>query len=417
MNFFSLGILIVSTHFVLHFYKITSYQIQKRIRYGVWIYAIVQFILYVPYIHTQAYKAFYPLYLSVQEYRTLEYYISQGTRLINITILGLGLIALIVAWKNSPNMKIFRWHHMLLTLSYGILFFVYASFISVTPGFYIRVSKIANTLTYLHIKLGSNIFIYQILPYLVILSIGIIAYCAYRLEVLNHQASLEELHISKSISASETTSKIFCHYIKNEILALQSQVETLSGNNKEEILHHFDYLYNRIDEIHRSTKTDSLQLKFCSIESVLEETLHILSERLSHIEITKKFPAKPTTALIDTTYVGQALHNIIINAVDAMEDNQERKRALEIEVTTLHTWIHITITDTGKGIHPDNISRIFLPFYSSHPYAKHWGVGLSLTYKIIQAHEGKIMVSSRLGQGSSFEILLPYMNRYKEIYP
>ena len=70
--------------------------------------------------------------------------------------------------------------------------------------------------------------------------------------------------------------------------------------------------------------------------------------------------------------------------------------------------------DTGKGIAPENLSQIFTPFYSSYPIRTHWGVGLSLTYKIIEAHEGHIDIESELDTGTIVKILLPQIIRQKQ---
>lgn len=86
---------------------------------------------------------------------------------------------------------------------------------------------------------------------------------------------------------------------------------------------------------------------------------------------------------------------------------------LQIRLRLLNRRIQIAIEDNGIGISSDNLSKIFIPFYSSHAYSQHWGVGLTLTYKIIHAHEGKILVNSTPGAGTRFEILLPYFEQKK----
>lgn len=233
---------------------------------------------------------------------------------------------------------------------------------------------------------------------------------------LSGQASLKELSISKEISSSETTSKIFCHYIKNEILAIQSEVETLAlnaedGNGVKEttdsILKRCQTLYGRIDEIHRSTKTSELSLKQYSLQTLIRETLAIFSHELESINVQLNLPPQPILAMVDPVYMEQALHNIIKNSIDAMEDTPDDKKELAVTLGSSRQWIAIDIRDTGKGISKENLESIFLPFYSSHPYSKHWGIGLTLTYKVIHAHEGKIVVNSTLGAGTTVEVLLP----------
>jgi signal transduction histidine kinase len=70
-------------------------------------------------------------------------------------------------------------------------------------------------------------------------------------------------------------------------------------------------------------------------------------------------------------------------------------------------WIAIIITDTGEGIPPENIERIFEPFFSTRPSGKGTGLGLSVSYGIISSHNGFIDVDSQPNKGSSFKIYLP----------
>ena len=80
---------------------------------------------------------------------------------------------------------------------------------------------------------------------------------------------------------------------------------------------------------------------------------------------------------------------------------------IRIAMTPVDNRLQIEISDNGTGIPPRLIDQIFMPFVSSHSIKKHWGVGLSLTYKIIQAHGGSISVHSEEGHGSTFTIILP----------
>lgn len=101
----------------------------------------------------------------------------------------------------------------------------------------------------------------------------------------------------------------------------------------------------------------------------------------------------------------------IKNSLDAMNDNSNEQKSLILTLKTNRRYAWIEIKDTGKGISKENLEQIFLPFYSSHPYSKHWGIGLTLTYKIIHAHEGKIDVVSTLGKGTATRIFLPLVTK------
>lgn len=416
MNVSSLSIVIISVYFSLGFNASCTAGIKKIIKHFVWIFCFLQALIYDPFINRKSYYLLYPDYMTARQYQVAGQFIFSITNGINILIILLCFAGLIHAFIKAPKLKLFRLNHLFLAISYAALSFVYIYFISASPNFYLKISKIANTYTYRSIRLGSNALIYQALPCFLIPATAIITYCAYLLTRLTNQTISKELSISKEISSSETTSKIFCHYIKNEILAIQSEVETLAlnaedGNEVREttdsILKRCQTLYGRIDEIHRSTKTSELSLKQYSLQTLIRETLAIFSHELESINVQLNLPPQPILAMVDPVYMEQALHNIIKNSIDAMEDTPDDKKELAVTLGSSRQWIAIDIRDTGKGISKENLESIFLPFYSSHPYSKHWGIGLTLTYKVIHAHEGKIVVNSTLGAGTTVEVLLP----------
>jgi signal transduction histidine kinase len=97
--------------------------------------------------------------------------------------------------------------------------------------------------------------------------------------------------------------------------------------------------------------------------------------------------------------------NMVVNAAHAISNSQRGtvtiKTRLEGENVTLE------ISDTGGGISRENLSRIFDPFFTTKPVGQGTGLGLSLSYGIIQKHHGRIDVDSELGKGTRFRISLP----------
>jgi len=69
--------------------------------------------------------------------------------------------------------------------------------------------------------------------------------------------------------------------------------------------------------------------------------------------------------------------------------------------------VEVLISDTGRGIPPEDIGRIFDPFFSTKPNGQGTGLGLSITYGIVASHKGTIQVASELGKGTTFTIRLP----------
>jgi signal transduction histidine kinase len=129
---------------------------------------------------------------------------------------------------------------------------------------------------------------------------------------------------------------------------------------------------------------------------------------------------KPIDAIIlgNQTHIHQVLVNIINNAVDAMDG----EGTIEIQMShvplgdpflkqfpnaLLQNYCKIEISDTGHGMDKPTIERIFEPFFTTKEVGKGTGLGLSIVHSIIKEHQGEISVSSQLGHGTVFMILLP----------
>jgi len=122
---------------------------------------------------------------------------------------------------------------------------------------------------------------------------------------------------------------------------------------------------------------------------------------------------------VDPNLIKQALLNIVLNAVDAMEGKgrMEVKTSLRArgsggrnqanKLDKNGQWVEISISDTGCGISPEIMKRIFDPFFTTKEVGKGTGLGLAVTYGIIKRHGGDILVKSTVGEGSTFTIILP----------
>ena len=108
---------------------------------------------------------------------------------------------------------------------------------------------------------------------------------------------------------------------------------------------------------------------------------------------------------------------MLFRSVDAMSGLPSERKNLTFTLRSLDQWIALSISDTGLGIRPQNLSHIFEPFFTSHPIAEHWGIGLTVTHQIIQAHKGRISVESKEGKGTTFQILLPDLRDYAKTTP
>jgi two-component system, NtrC family, sensor kinase len=107
----------------------------------------------------------------------------------------------------------------------------------------------------------------------------------------------------------------------------------------------------------------------------------------------------------DASQIQQVAMNLVLNAAEATSGKPERR--IWIATGHLERSVVLTVTDNGEGIAPENLSRIFDPFFTTKAEGKGVGLGLAVTYGIVQAHGGDIEVKSAAGEGSTFTVTLP----------
>jgi len=142
------------------------------------------------------------------------------------------------------------------------------------------------------------------------------------------------------------------------------------------------------------------------INEALEETLSLLANqlRVQRIELRKDFAPDLPPVVGNKSLLQQAFSNMILNACNAMPDGGS------LTITTRvnsDSQVEIEFADTGRGIPKESLSKIFDPFFTTMPVGKGIGLGLSISYSIVQQHEGTIEVVSQVGQGAIFTIRLP----------
>ena len=136
----------------------------------------------------------------------------------------------------------------------------------------------------------------------------------------------------------------------------------------------------------------------------------------SNVKCEFTLPDDLVSIAVDKTQVGQAIHNIVLNAIEAMpQGGTLTVSAGNIDNHDLPAdllpgrYVKIVIADQGLGIRPEDLEKIFDPYFSTKALGsdKGTGLGLSIAYSIIKNHDGDIAVNSRLGQGTDVAIYLP----------
>ena len=181
-------------------------------------------------------------------------------------------------------------------------------------------------------------------------------------------------------------------YIRNDVEALIVESEDGIDRVKKIITALKDFSHIEDDEF-----------ILVSLQRGLESTLNMVNNELKYkAEVVREFADLPPVECI-ASQINQIVMNLLINAAHAI---------VQFGVITLRcghegAWVWIEVEDTGRGIDPDILKRVYDPFFTTKPVGQGTGLGLTLSYNILQKHHGRFDVESTPGQGSRFRFWLP----------
>jgi signal transduction histidine kinase len=179
------------------------------------------------------------------------------------------------------------------------------------------------------------------------------------------------------------------------------------------------------------SRIDEAEFKSVDIHEGIDSTLMILQHRLKakpeqpEIEVMKDYGIVPLVECY-AGQLNQVFMNILVNAIDALEENNVKRTYQEIEENPSQikirtsvvnsTWLEVAIADNGVGISQEFQQRIFDPFFTTKPIGKGTGMGMSISYQIItQKHGGKLECCSNSGKGAEFIIQIPLRLKVYEV--
>lgn len=164
-----------------------------------------------------------------------------------------------------------------------------------------------------------------------------------------------------------------------------------------------DRVTNIVRRLRSFARLDEADLKTVDIHEGLDDTLTLIHHEFKHsIKVNRNFGKIPQIAVFPGR-LNQVFLNILINARQAMKNGGE----ITISTYANDDKVYVEFTDTGVGIPPENVKRIFDPGFTTKGVGVGTGLGLSICYQIIQDHHGEILVKSEVGKGSTFTIVLP----------
>lgn len=186
--------------------------------------------------------------------------------------------------------------------------------------------------------------------------------------------------------------------------------QTPDDANRAKVLKRLETLGKEVDRLEeilndflRLTRLPQPNLQPSNVPSLLDEFLDFIEPETqqSHIKVVRDFDKDLPEVDLDSDQIKQALLNIILNANQSMSAGGQ----LTVKAYRTDGYMSIDIADTGGGIPPDRIDKVFNLFYSTKKEGT--GLGLSIARRIVNMHGGEIRVKSQEGKGSTFSILLP----------
>jgi signal transduction histidine kinase len=200
-----------------------------------------------------------------------------------------------------------------------------------------------------------------------------------------------------------------------EITSLEKEINLdYVINDMPKLLEHNRKGIERVQKIVTDLRTFSREdknvMERVKIEEVIEGILTIVHSEIKYkAKLEKNYGDTPPIEC-SPQRLGQVFINLLVNALHAIEGTG----TIAIKTYTQDEFVCVDVRDTGKGIPPEILNKIFDPFFTTKPAGQGTGLGLSVSYEIIKKHNGSMTVRSKVGEGTTFTVLLP-INKEKEL--
>jgi len=212
----------------------------------------------------------------------------------------------------------------------------------------------------------------------------------------------------------------FAHEIRNPLTTVRGFVQLLRPSlaeiGKEQyadiVLSEINRANDILNQFMNSSRPPAPQRKPVEAETLIKQAMSELEEEAAAAGCTVSFqPAGPLSIYVDVPQVRQALINLIRNGIDAVQRGGAGG-AVEIEALRAEGGVQIRVRDTGIGMDPKTLSRLFVPFFTTKDGAL--GLGLTACRRIVENHGGTLLVESLPGKGSTFVIQFTHQKLQEE---
>jgi signal transduction histidine kinase len=235
----------------------------------------------------------------------------------------------------------------------------------------------------------------------------------------------EMLHAEHLATMGELAAGV-AHEIRNPLAGIAGAIEIISkdfpkDHPDREVMEDLRQEVRRIEKVLNDllayAKPKPPQFGRADLKDTFARTLHLARQQtgLKNVEFSVQVPPDLPAFRMDSEQLHQVLLNLVLNGVQAIEREGKITVAAKIDAPGgpgQADLVEISVSDTGVGIPPESVERIFRPFYTTKRGGT--GLGLSLCRRIIRQHGGTLTVESKLGKGSRFIIRLPMRSAVEE---
>ncbi len=237
----------------------------------------------------------------------------------------------------------------------------------------------------------------------------------------------DQLLISDRMASMGTLAAGVAHEINNPLACVMANLDLIATNihvqteklglqvafgEMREELNDARVAAERIRKIVRDLKVfsrnDEDKRKPIHIQPMIESTLRMAWNEIRHrARVVKNYSQTPPVEATESG-LGQVFLNLVVNAAQAMVEGRAEQNEIRISTSTdARGYVVVTIADTGSGMSPDVLSRLFTPFFTTKAVGVGTGLGLSICHRLVVSFGGSIEVESKAGEGTTFEISLP----------
>ncbi len=223
----------------------------------------------------------------------------------------------------------------------------------------------------------------------------------------------DEIEMSRRLSASSRITAGVAHEVKNPINAIVLHLQLLQGKLRQidpDTRRHMDIIGSEIHRLDRVvqilvdfSRPRNLHLEETDLRRLLEDAVQLAGPDAGRhgVSVTCELPSQPLTVKVDTDFIKQAIHNVVLNGIQAMPNGGN----LVVSARREDDMVVTEIRDQGSGIPADAQDKIFELYFTTKKEGT--GIGLAQTYQILQWHYGSVDFESVEGKGTTFHLRLP----------